>query len=189
MKKAVFIIMSVYLLSACAKPLNAPNYSGERVEVSFNYNKRSGFSSNQFVVWVEDENGDYITTLFATEKTTTGGIWEKREYSLYNWRKKSGLENMSHGEMDAFSGATPKAKKNPQKYAWRITDKNSVPLPDGKYNIFVEGTIYSSHYVVYKATIETGNRYSYVKAIAFYSSEEAKTSNMIENVSVSYHEN
>ena len=39
------------------------------VEVNFDYKAMSGFASNQFALWVENENGDVVKTMFVTDFT------------------------------------------------------------------------------------------------------------------------
>lgn len=189
MKKLITIFMLIFTFSACAKSPTVPEYKGERVEVNFTYNKRPGFSINQFVAWIEDENGNYINTVFATKKTTKDGLWKKREESLSNWRKKINISLTSSEKIDAFSGATPNAKKNTLKYAWFITNSDGTRVPNGKYILCVEGTIYKSHNVVYKGEINIGGDKIKVNLVPVYSSEEAKTSDMIENVYAEYFKN
>ena len=41
------------------------------VSISFDYKAMSGFSSNQFVLWIENESGDVMKTLFITSFTGT----------------------------------------------------------------------------------------------------------------------
>ena len=76
--------------------------------VEFNYEKISGSASNQFAVWIEDMNGKYINTLYATRWTANGG-YKNRPDSIALWVEKSNLESMSKAEVDAIAGATPSA--------------------------------------------------------------------------------
>ena len=46
--------------------------SGE-VIISFNFERQSGWASNQFAIWIEDMDGNYINTLYATAWTANGG--------------------------------------------------------------------------------------------------------------------
>lgn len=184
----IFLAVLVVIIMSCTKSPAYPEYTGERVEVTFTYNKRSGLSSNQFVVWIEKENGDYVKTLFAT-KATVKKLYEKRPFSLLNWRKKADIQTMSSEVIDSFSGATPKAKTQKLKYSWNITDTENNRLPNGIYRVYVEGTIYSEHNVVYSALITVGGGQVDVIAIPNYSSEKAKTSNMIEGVIATYYQN
>jgi ABC-type uncharacterized transport system auxiliary subunit len=49
-----------------AEPYAPEAVSGE-VIVTFDYEKQSGSASNQYSVWIEDMDGNYINTLYATE--------------------------------------------------------------------------------------------------------------------------
>ena len=42
------------------------------LEVSFDYQRQAGPGSNQYAVWIENEKGDVVKTLFVTSYTTKG---------------------------------------------------------------------------------------------------------------------
>ena len=44
----------------------------QSLEVSFNYQKQAGAGSNQYAVWIENEKGEVVKTLFVTAYTTKG---------------------------------------------------------------------------------------------------------------------
>ena len=149
-----FILFAVLALTGCSRsaavaiqPVDAT------AELSFSFTRQSGFSSNQFAVWVEDAQGRHVNTLYATRFTANGG-WKKRETSIPTWVKQSGLADMPKAELDSLSGATPKT--GAVAYFWDGTDSRNTALPPGDYTIFLEGTLRGENQVVYRAVIRSG---------------------------------
>jgi len=75
MRNAVLKALLLALLAGAGPALfaqengDAPARSRGRgwdVEVSFTFARQSGAASNQFAVWVEDAQGRYVRTLYAT---------------------------------------------------------------------------------------------------------------------------
>jgi len=71
-------------------------------------------------IWVEDLNGNYLGTLYASKSISTGvfryGVYEKgmwmpgernRPAALPRWKNVSTLKSSESQPVDAFSGATP----------------------------------------------------------------------------------
>ena len=58
-KDKVFVLIAIMLLLSTSI-IYAQNKDNQSIEISFLYSKVSGFSSNQYAIWVENENGDYI---------------------------------------------------------------------------------------------------------------------------------
>ena len=128
--------------------------SGE-VIVAFDYNKQSGSASNQYAIWVEDMDGNYINTLYATKWTADGGF-NSRPDSIALWVEKSGIASMPDYYVDAISGATPKASGS-QSYTWNLKNINGDAVLPGEYKVFVEGTLRWKNYVLYTAVVTIGD--------------------------------
>jgi hypothetical protein len=150
-------IAALLLLSfvGCAAGDQAPPTSpaSDAVIVSFDYAKQSGHASNQFAVWIEDVDGHYIQTLYATRFTANGG-YANRPDSIPAWVAKSDLPSMTRAEADAITGATPKS--GTLSYIWDLTDKNGDAVAPGAYQFFVEGSLRWKNRVVYSGVIEVG---------------------------------
>ena len=71
MKKYFLAIIAAMLL---AMPAMAQTKKGKTLEVSFNYQKQAGPGSNQYAVWIENEKGEVVKTLFVTSFTTKGRV-------------------------------------------------------------------------------------------------------------------
>ena len=183
MKKLLFVAVFCFLFSLTHLVAQS---SGSAVEISFSYNRMSGFSSNQFAVWIEEGNGKFVRTLFATKFTASGG-WAKRAFSLPQWVGKSGLSGLNKKDVDAFSGATPRA--GALSYRWDGTDSNGVRMAPGDYRIFLEATLREDSRVLYSASFTlgsgTGNpTEADIRSVYFGGRTFERT--MIENVKVLY---
>jgi hypothetical protein len=95
--------------------------------------------------------------------------------------EKSGIAN---GDTDARSGATPKSGQ--LTYIWDCTDDSGKAVPAGDYRFIVEGTIFWQDAVMYTGTINVGGDENTAPAEASYTTEEAKTSDMITDVKAVY---
>jgi hypothetical protein len=123
-------------------------------EITFNFTRQSGSASNQFAVWIEDNNGQHIKTLYATRWTANGG-WRRRDTSIPVWVRQSDLANMSRSQIDTISGATPRGTVS-LSYLWDGTNTQGITVPAGNYVIFLEGTLRWENQVLFQAPITIG---------------------------------
>ena len=91
----VAILAAMLMTPAMAQ---AQNKQGKTLEVSFDYQKQAGPGSNQYAVWIENEKGDVVKTLFVTSYTTKGRVrgneqpmrgYVKRPNCVPTWVKAS----------------------------------------------------------------------------------------------------
>jgi hypothetical protein len=135
-------------------------------------------------VWIEDNQGKLIRTLFATKYTATGG-WEKRPLSIPLWVKQSGLSELSKTEIDAFTGATPRA--GALKYSWDGLDKDGKRMAAGEYQVFLEATLKDENRVLYSAPITLGGSTKLETIIKTkYTGKSTKERKLIQDVRVFY---
>jgi len=132
-------------------PPSAPE--GSVLEVSFDFVRQGGIASNQFAVWIEDAQGQYIRTLYATRFTAAGG-WRRREGSLPQWVRQSGLAGRNQAHVDALTGPTPPA--GALRYVWDGRNYAGQPVPQGEYRVFVEASLRWDDRVVYTAVVRLG---------------------------------
>ena len=151
--------------------------SGE-VIVELNYEKQSGHASNQFAVWVEDAEGNYINTLYATKYTANGGF-KNRPDSIFRWVAKSELALMDKDQVDAITSATP--QQGAQCYTWDLTDTNGDPVQYGEYTVFVEGSLRWKNSVLFSGIIDVGDSPNTVKPNAEYTYEAADSQDALTN--------
>ena len=162
-KLTLIIILTVFVLTCTPvqKAVNQPEQedtpseqTAEPVaELTFTFTRQSGFASNQYAVWIEDSQGKYVKTLYASRWTANGG-YERRPTSIPLWVKQSDLANMPGARIDAISGATPGTGAVAHK--WDGTDANGAPVPDGNYTLILEGTLRWENQVYYRAPIALG---------------------------------
>ena len=147
MKKYFFTIFAAILLSMPAARASLACYQGDArmaqgkkaqpkaksLEVSFNYQKQAGPGSNQYAVWIENEKGEVIKTLFVTSFTTKGRVrgneepmrgYVKRPNCVPTWVKTVKANDLTDQQLDAVTGATPQAGGK-QTFIWDFTDQQS----------------------------------------------------------------
>lgn len=152
------------------------------VTIAFPYVEQPGNSSNQFAVWVEDEMGRYVKTVFVTDFTALGG-YESREDAVPQWVDKSGIREGTSENIDAVSGATPQT--GTEQYEWECIDESGNPVTEGEYKIRVEGTVNEDSQIVYTADITVGSHAMTVQAEPEYYELTGDT-DMIGDVTVEY---
>jgi len=152
------------------------------VSIDFEYVRMSGKASNQIAIWVEDERGETIKTLFVTDFAAARRGYENREDALKHWVAAADPRNMTDTEIDAISSATPQA--GPQHFDWDLTDENGQRVPDGKYYIRLEGTLFWTSNVLYTGILDLMENGSGEIEITMERSEPENINNemMIQNV-------
>ena len=182
---ALGIVLSWTQIGAQAAP------SQTKLEISFTFKRQSGFSSNQFALWIEDSRGRLVKTLYATKFTANGG-WAKRPQSIPLWVVKSGISAgvsaLSKNDIDAFTGATPRA--GALSYSWDGAGMDGNPMAPGEYRVFLEATLREGNRLLCSApfTLGSGSAGSFAEArlnMEYYGNS-TKEHDMIENVKVMY---
>lgn len=151
-------------------PLSAGQESSGTVTISYVLHKIPTIASNQIAVWIEDKDGNYVKTLFATQFTARGGF-KKRLQSLPEWIKTSDWENRSQAEIDAVSGATQRAGTN--ELLWDLTDNTGKTVAAGTYVYKIEGIIYWENRVIWQGKINVGGERNTSIAEATYFPQDA----------------
>ena len=130
------IALLLFMCAGCAKQpaLPAPGTPGT-LTITFDFERQSGYSTNQYAVWIEDMDGVVVRTLFATKFTAAGG-YEKRPNSLTTWVERAVRTGIT--DADAVAGATPKS--GPVSYVWDCRDERGNAVPAGAYIFHVEFT-------------------------------------------------
>ncbi|MDO4181013.1 MAG: DUF2271 domain-containing protein [Bacteroidales bacterium] len=160
MKRVVFMLIA--LASVCsvlygcnhlrAEETRTADCGEERLEISFRFH-RGGIASSQYAIWIEDETGRLVRTLYATSFTAKGG-YEYREDAVPVWVSKAKPQTMTAAQVDAITGATP--RNGVLTYRWDGTDDKGNRVPSGNYKFFVEGTLYWKSRVLYSGELIWG---------------------------------
>ena len=136
------------------------------LEVSFNYQRQRGPGSNQYAVWIEDEKGEVVKTLFVTSFTTKGRArgneqaqrgYVKRPACLPTWVKTVRADDLTDQQLDAVTGATPQAGGT-QTYTWDFTDQQGKTVKKGAYKVLVEATLFNASTITYSGTFSTQDK-------------------------------
>ncbi|MBO4565289.1 MAG: DUF2271 domain-containing protein [Bacteroidaceae bacterium] len=162
------IIIAVLAAVLLVLPAVAQNKKGKAntLEVTFNYQKQAGPGSNQYAVWIENEKGEFVKTLFVTSYTTKGrargGEKAQRGYIVRPacvpiWVKTSKAEEKTDVQLDAVTGATPQ-NSGIQTFTWDFTDEQGKAVPQGTYKVKVEATLIFDSDIVYTGTFTTKDK-------------------------------
>jgi len=163
MKKVFIALMAAMLLSV---PTMAQKNKAKSLEVSFNYQKQAGPGSNQYAVWIENEKGEVVKTLFVTSYTTKGRVrgseqpmrgYVKRPNCVPTWVKTVKANDLSDQQLDAVTGATPRTGGK-QTFAWDFTDQQGERVKQGNYRVMVEATLYQASDIIYSGSFSTKDK-------------------------------
>jgi hypothetical protein len=182
------VLLSVFLMAYGGRDtyVEPTSFKAGKLTITFDYEKLSGYASNQFAVWIEDMDGNFINTIVATRWTAQGG-YKNRPDSIAVWVSKSDPASMQQADIDAISGGTPNT--GGLSYTWNLTDTHGNTVPHGDYKFFVEGTLRWKNSVLYSGVITVGDAPMTVQAEAefFYeasNNQAALTSDSSENAMI-----
>ena len=190
MKSFFLSIIAAMLLGM---PAMAQNHKGKTLEVSFNYQKQAGPGSNQYAVWIENEKGEVVKTLFVTSYTTKGRVrgneqpmrgYVKRPNCVPTWVKTVKADDLSDLQLDAVTGATPQVN-GMQTFTWDFTDQQGKKVKNGKYCVKVEATLYQASSIVYTGTFSSKDKAGSVTLTSELSEPDESHKSMITDVKAS----
>lgn len=180
-KRTVIIFMLLSAFSLFCDDID----NNKQVEISVQWRKAPGFGSNQCAVWAEDENGNYIKTIYVSKFTSKGGF-KKRPDCLTYWRSKANIKDCVPAEIDAVTQSTPKNGEN--LFYWDLTDANNSPVPNGVYYLKVESNLRFEKRTVWTGKIDTTKDEDFCNAdVEYFSTDkDSAKKNTVINVSVKY---
>lgn len=186
MKKTAFLLsLLVAVLSAnCTaqetKTMRTAENTARTLIVSFDYTHSGTIASNQFAVWIEDDGGRVVKTLFVTSFTGSRRGYERRSETLPRWVQNAKPAAMAGAELDAVSSSTPRAGR--QSFVWDFTDSAGNAVPAGTYRCYVEASIYWGSTVRYYADIAPGASGIFAVRSERTEPTNSQNANMITNV-------
>ncbi|MCF6473050.1 DUF2271 domain-containing protein [Nonomuraea sp. MG754425] len=124
------------------------------VRVDYRLTRLSQLASNQLAVWIEDADGGYVRTLFATSYTANGG-YVRRPMSLPLWRERANWERATEAEVR--SASRPAQDSGAHSLYWDGTDHQGRPVPAGTYVYRVEGNLLWENRVLFTGSITLGD--------------------------------
>ncbi|XOQ52872.1 MAG: DUF4136 domain-containing protein [Succiniclasticum sp.] len=111
---------------------------------------------NQFALWLETEQGQYIRTLAVTEDTALRG-WDGRPSTLPHWQAKAGFQAREQWK-DVNATIVSVFAEPEQTFVWYgDTFNGSQALPDGTYRYCLEAAWGSDLAVYYVGTVKLGS--------------------------------
>ena len=208
--KANILLITIFLFTACSCEKEILSYSKGDIKIEIETGEQwlhdfplflgiSKKNSPQFAVWIEDTAGNYISTVFVTEKTATEG-WianngNRRKEALPYWCYQRGviyddgllLPTKENPLPDGITGATPKADKEMQ---INITDFTKPMVIKAEFNHSVDFNDYFSENakegddnysggemgsgqpaIIYAVTIYPDQKQTYLKPIGHSSAD------------------
>ena len=190
-KKFIFVILAAMLLSVIAVAQSSKKaVKVSALEVSFNYQHQAGPGSNQYAVWIENEKGEFVKTLFVTSYTakgrSRGAEPAKRGYIVRPacvpvWVKDSKAEEKTDMQLDAVTGATPQAG-GVQTFTWDFTDEQGKAVPQGIYKVKVEATLIFDSDIVYTGTFSTKDKPGNITLTSELTKPDEQHKNMVTDV-------
>lgn len=137
--------------------------AGGVLEISFLFNKAEGVvPSYQIAIWLEDEAGKYVKTLFVSEYLAGPGMG--LEVVCPDWVKQAHWDKVEDAEFDAATRPTPPVGANTLKF-----DCGNRGIPPGTYRFCVQAHINENYNILYRGKIAVGQSASEGLAEAFYS--------------------
>ena len=179
MKHTIYPILALLLFIGCKD-----NKKGV-LEITVDYHQKVKWASDQYAIWVEDADGNYMNTIFVTKYSTTKQAYTERPDCIPVWVSKANPASMDNTQIDAISGATPDS--GIYTYTWDLKDKNGKQVPAGTYTFVLEATLDGGSRVIFKNNIEIGKAPVTVEAIPEYTQpEHEKNKDMIGAVTARY---
>lgn len=187
--KILFVMIATLLMSGIAVAQNAKK-AEKTLEVSFNYEKQGGPGSNQYAIWIENEKGEFVKTLFVTSYTSKGrargGQPAQRGYIVRPtcvpvWVKTSKAEEKTDEQLDAVTGATPQ-NSGTQTFKWDFTDEQGKAVPQGTYKVKVEATLYFDSDIIYTGTFTTKDKAGNIALTSELTKPDEQHKNMVTEV-------
>jgi len=191
-QKRLFVAVIAAVLLAAPSMVQAKRVQAKAksLEVSFDYQRQPGPGSNQYAVWIENEKGEVVRTLFVTSYTTKGrargGQQAKRGYIVRPacvpmWVKNVRAEEQTDQQLDAFTGATPQASGT-QTFAWDFKDQLGKAVPKGTYKVVVEATLFNDSDIIYSGTFSTKDKAGDITLTSQLTKPDERHKDMVTNV-------
>ena len=105
----------------------------------------------------------------------------KRPNCVPTWVKAAKAAEQTDQQLDAGTGATPQASGS-QTFTWDFTDQQGKAVPQGKYKVFVEATLYQTSDIIYSGTFSCKDKAGDIKLTTTLTEPDEKHKDMVTNV-------
>lgn len=137
--------------------------------------------SRYTAVWLENEGGALVKTLFVSTELAQGAFTVEGDICP-DWIKKSHWEKATQAEVDAVSGPTPTAGSGTLSF-----DLNKLGISPGVYVLFMQVHIHDNYNILYKGTIRVGQEPAEAQVEVFYSpTKYAAAEDLVRDVSMRF---
>lgn len=137
--------------------------------------------SRYTAVWLENEGGELVKTLFVSTELAQGAFTVDGDICP-DWIKKSHWEKATQAEVDAVSGPTPTAGSGSLSL-----DLNKLGISAGVYVLFMQVHIHDNYNILYKGTIRVGQEPAEAQVEVFYSpTKYAAAEDLVRDVSMRF---
>ena len=190
-QKIISVCIATMLLSMIAVAQSSKKAAkANSLEVSFNYQRQQGPGSNQYAVWIENDKGEVVKTLFVTSFTTKGRVrgneqpmrgYIKRPACVPTWVKAAKANDLTDQQLDAVTGATPQASGT-QTFTWDFTDQQGKAVKKGTFKVFVEATLFNASTITYSGSFSTQDKVGNVTLTSQLTEPDEKHKDMVTEV-------
>ncbi len=132
-------------------------------KLQITYLVSSADASRFTAVWLENEGGELVKTLFVSSELAQGAFTVEGDICP-DWIKKSHWERASQVEVDAVSGPTPTAGSGSLSL-----DLKKHGISPGVYYFCMQIHIHDNYNILYKGRIRLGEKTAEVQPEVFYS--------------------
>jgi len=98
--RAITAALSLLVSVAAGIDAQAAGAKGT-VTISYTMTRLFKIASNQLAVWIEDETGRYVRTLYATDFMARRRGWQRREQVCPVWVKAADIKSSPQEDIDA----------------------------------------------------------------------------------------
>jgi hypothetical protein len=139
-------------------------------KLQISYLVTSDDASRFSAVWLENERGDLIKTLFVSSELAQGAFTVEGDICP-DWIKKSQWEKATQAEVDAVSGPTPTTGSGSLSF-----DLKKHGISPGVYFFCMQIHIHDNYNILYKGEIRLGENPAEAQAEVFYSPSRYESS-------------
>jgi hypothetical protein len=132
-------------------------------KLQISYLVSSDDASRFTAVWLENEGGELIKTLFVSSELAQGAFTVEGDICP-DWIKKAHWEKASQAEVDAVSGPTPTVGSGSLSF-----DLKKLGISPGLYFFCMQIHIHDNYNILYKGQIRLGEKPAEAPADVFYS--------------------
>ena len=122
------------------------------VTLCFDYRESHTQVSNLFAIYVTNQDGELVKTLFLPNFIGRRRYYERRPDAVAGWVALTNPSLMDDSELDALSGATPDGGL--LSYTWDLTDESGDAVEKGVYRMILEATLYWDSETVFSDEID-----------------------------------